>query len=558
MKKKILIIAAIVVCVVAVALFFVFFTPKLTFKRLIQKGFEPETAPTLGALVSTDLKGSISSNTGELVVLVNTNQSNGLRTTTIYNVATGTTIWSGTESNSQSGNGYVEVAYTVGVTDVYLDGETITLAYITKTTTTVRDSKSTVEYGVTVLTENGSKIADLNNVDKTVLRNTSWQTADLICVDNEVYRLSKEGDVDFLFTWSELREAPGSLKKAGEYYVSTEGNAVYVYDDTLTMTASYRVPVYDIYYVPENDYLSDEPNFHVLSNGNVLIQYVVRQDEQTNKYTFMLNDVKYDLHTVLLRAKNGKTKELNLDYIIAYVRNGNDITDAGLNEKIDNLAVGLAIEDKRINMDEGSAELLSLTNRGGIKGVVKSPTQNVNLAWGIYAVAKNRWAVYTNDGRTLILNEKGKEIGEIPNSAYENDSGFVVNKAVYDWDLNQEIDLKTQDATSVIVMNNSVIFHTKDGSVKLYCNGSTQTLVSGSDIDKGYRAFTKLSQGAYMITDNTGSNPRYEVYNENGELLGTIYDSVSTPSVACETVDGMLLLVAQKTDSTEKAYYRVK
>ena len=563
MKKRLLALAAMMLCVVMMLSSCALFTPNLKFKKLIQKDFEPETDPALSSLIKLDVKGNITTDYGyssDLVVLVDTNATNGLKTTTVYNVATNKAIWTATDSDSQSGNGSVKVEYSVAMNDVYVGEETITLVNIIKETTTTNDGDIDNEYDMTIMTETGAEIVALSDIDQNEIENSFWQTADLLCVDGKVYRISEDGSASVAFDWNDLREKPENLQKAGEYYVACEENAVYIYDESLNMTAAYRAPIYSMEDDDEEGFSMD--NFfqaHVLSNGNVLVQYLVRQDAFAKKYTFLMDGEKYNLYSVLVQAKNGKTKDLSLDYLIGYVGVQDDICEMGMSEKIDNLAMAFAIEDQRVNMDETSAKLLSMTNKGRVAGVVKDPVPNAYLAEGFEVVAKNRWEVSTADGRTFLLNEKGEVLGEVSNRSYgnTNEAGFVVNKKVYDWDLNMKIDLTEEDAVSVQMMNNSIIFRNEDAEVKLYINGEIKTLISKDQAKEGKHSFTRLSKGAYMITDRTGTKTKCDIYDDQGTLLATITDVVSMPSVVKTASNGALLLSAQLADSNNVVYYRV-
>ena len=60
-----------------------------------------------------------------------------------------------------------------------------------------------------------------------------------------------------------------------------------------------------------------------------------------------------------------------------------------------------------------------------------------------------------------------------------------------------------------------------------------------------------------MITDTTGTTTKYEIYNENGTLLSTITDKVSSVNVVKTAANGALLLSAYQSDSSKTVYYRV-
>lgn len=563
MKRKLLALAAMMICVAMMLSSCALFTSDMKFKKVVQKDFEPETDPTPTGVTKLDIKGELQDDyhyySDDLIVLIDTNESDGLKTTTVYNVATNETIWTGADSESKSGGKNVEITYSVELESMYIGEETVELAYITKETATVGDGDVDLEYDITVITEAKDEIVTLEDVDEDEIDN-SWQEADLLCIGDKVYRISEDGKASFAFDWNDLREVPNRLEKAGDYYVYYEDREVYIYDANLNMTAAYRAPLYSEEFGSDSmDEFSIDGlcNMSVLSNGNVLVQYVVRQDDYAKKYTFLVEGQKYNLYSVLVQAENGKTKDLSLDYLIGTVVPDYYISVMGLSEKIDNIGVGVPIEDQRINMNGTAAKMLSINNKGKVVGVVQDPIPDAYLGDGFVAVAKNRWEVFTADGRSFLLNEKGDVIGEISGCTGQNNSVLLAGKKVYDWSLNLKVDLADEDAERIEIMQNSVVFHTDKDEVKLFVKGEMKTLISQNQADSGKYAFAKLSDGVYMITDKSGTDPQYKIYNEEGTLLSTITDKVHAPRVIVDASNGALLLVAENTDGSGVVYYRV-
>lgn len=170
-------------------------------------------------------------------------------------------------------------------------------------------------------------------------------------------------------------------------------------------------------------------------------------------------------------------------------------------------------------------------------------------------VAKNRWEFSTIDGRVFMVDEEGVVLGENFNVDDSNADLFVSNKRLYDWDLNLKADLQ-QDATELIfVMDHGVLYETQKGEWKLYYNGTTQTIINESQAKEGKRTFQFLDRGAFMIVDETKTDPKYEIYNSMGALLGTITDNVSIPKRKIAE-NGAILLCAEAEDGSV-VYYRV-
>ncbi len=539
MKKRMLTLATMMLCIAMMLSSCSLFTAKLKFKKVVQEGAAPETQAILTSAAKVDVVGDASSNysSDNLVVFSGYDSSSSSRTTTVYNLEKGQTVWSGTDT--------ADVKYTVDLKNVTVDSKQISILFVYE-----KGTKST--YKVTVLAESGAEITTLNNVNKTTFEENVWVASDILCVQDKIYRVSADGSVNEAGNWSSLKQAPRSLQKAGDYYVDVRSSSypVIIYDSSLNVTATYNVPMYD----------SSISNYSAnpLSNGNVIVQYMVRQDTMAKKYDLLMSGTKYNFYTVLIEAKNGKVKELNLDYVFVGTNNtvyGDALEDMGVSEKIDNLIPAYPIEKKHVNRNYNSAKVLSLTNGGRVAGVLEAPAPDVLLADGVEVIAQNRWRVSTFDGGRLLLDEKGKVIGAFSEPDAIKADFLVKDNKVYDWNLNVKIDLNEKDAENVFVLNHGILFENSDGENLLYTNGNVQTLI---DKDDAGRSLSRLSAGAFMITDMSGSI-KYEIYNDQGTLLTTITDPLNTPYVEKVTPNGVLLICVSVRDNGDSKleYYRV-
>ena len=266
---------------------------------------------------------------------------------------------------------------------------------------------------------------------------------------------------------------------------------------------------------------------------------------------------KYNLYSVLLQAKTGKVKKLQLDYLIEWVEYGTDLEYMGVSEKIENVAIGYAIEDQRINHNVTAAKVLSLTNKGHIAGVLEPPVMGAIFpdTFGFFMVGKNRWEISTVDGRTYMLDETGTVLGENFNVDDSNADVFMSNRRIYDWDLNLKADLQ-RDVTNLYFMEYGVLYQTQKGEAKFYYNDETQTLITESQAKQGKHKLQYLSGGAYMIIDSTSSTPQYKIYNAQGTLVKIITDQVGIPEVVKVAENGAILLRAQ-TKELSMVYYRI-
>ncbi len=563
--KRLLVLTALMLCAVMALSSCSLFTPTIKFKKFVQKDVEVDTARLLSTLSKLDVKGVEAAMddyedgySKDVVVLVDTNQENGLKTTAVYNIATNQIIWRKTDTEKKLVDGSEKVEYSVTLKVLYVNDESVTMAIVEKKTTTTKGKEADVVHDVTLLSENGAEVAVFQDINRSSLESSMWFVADLFCIQYKVYRVTEDGNASFAFAWSDLRQEPSILmEKAGDYYIdyNIEQKSVFIYNTNLELTATYFAPMYG------DDYISDFGevifNASVLSNGNVLIQYTVREDAMAQKYTLLMMGQKYNLYSVLLDAKTGKAEKLQLDYLIGWVEYGTDMEYMGVSEKIENVAVGYLIEDHRINHNETAAQVLSLTNNGRIAGILEAPAMGVmfEYGYGFNMVGKNRWEFSTVDGRTYMINEKGVVIGENFNVDDSNAEIFMSNRRIYDWDLNLKTDLQ-RDVTNLYFMDYGVLYQTQKGETKFYYNGETQTLITESQAKQGKHKLQHLSGGAYMIIDSTSSNPQYKIYNAQGTLLKIITDQVGIPEVVKVAENGAILLRAQAKDYFT-VYYRI-
>lgn len=567
MKKNLFAIAAMMLCMVMLLSSCSLLSGNIQFKKFIDKDYQPDIDASRTTLEKLELGGTVNINEmnarmGNVIILQGKNPTAKHATYTIYNIATNKVIWQGENSVTKFDGGEETVEYTLQKEIVYIDDEAVCLVVVTKQTRTVT-SLSKSECDVTVWAEDGTELVTLKDVDKSKTLNSIWTAADLFSIQEKVYRVSKDGSAEFAFDWISSRKKPSSsFKKAGEYYVDfvyhSEEYSVSIYDSSLNTVIAYIPPVYDI--LTSDSSLFDLPTHtHILSNGNVIVQYVVGQDIMAKKYDFLLLGGKYNLHTVLLEAKTGKIKDLELDYIIQMVMFGAEIEDMGVHKDVENVAIAYPIEDGRINQSGSAAKLLSLKNNGKSAGALEFSIAGVTVQYGITALAHNRWLLNTVNGRSYIVDENGNIVGEDFNVRQRNGDLFLMDNRIYDWNLDVKCDLNDEDIDEIHVMDHSVFFRTKEGAYKLYANGELKTLATEKDGTEGKRWVKYLCSGLYLIMDaSDAAGTKYEIYNDTGVLLSTITGVGSTPEFCAKSNDGVILLCAHaKGSATDMVYYRI-
>ena len=310
MKKKLFTIAAMMLCIVMLLSSCSLLSGNIQFKKFIDKDYQPDIDASRTTVEKLDINGKLLyPATGNIIVLQGLNKTTDRATYTVYNLAANKVIWQGENSFAEIAGGDETVSYTLQLKEVSIEDENVCLTIVTKETRTVTSFAKTV-YDVTVWAEDGTEVVTCKNVDEEKVEDSIWPAADLFSIQEKVYRVSKDGRVEYAFDWSSARQKPTSyLTKAGEYYVDFshfEGeSSVSIYDNSLNTVATYVPPAYDV--LGSDSTLFDlTTHTHILSNGNVIVQYVVGQDIMAKKYDFMLLGGKYNLHTVLLDVKTGK------------------------------------------------------------------------------------------------------------------------------------------------------------------------------------------------------------------------------------------------------------
>lgn len=569
MKKRLLVLTAMMLCVVMALSSCSLFTSTVKFKNFVDKDYTPDVNASRTTVNKVDISGKLNEDAGgdklgNVIVLQGTNKTTKRTTYTVYNVATNKVIWSGENAVNKLADGEETVNYTLQKKTVYLDAavdEVTCLVIVIKEIRTVTSFAKTT-YDITVWAEDGTEIVTLKDVDKNTVLDSIWTAADLFSIQEKVYRLSKEGGAEFAFEWSSARQNPtGYLTKAGDYYVDyTRYNYEYsvsIYDNCLNTVLTYAPPAYDV--IDSEIPLFDLRNSsHILSNGNVIVQYVVGQDIMAKKYDFMLLGGKYNLHTVLLDVKTGKVKELKLDYILEEVMFGAATEDMGVSQEVENVALGYIIEDGRINQSGAAAKLLSVRNDGKIEGALELPMTGTTMENGITAVAHNRWLINTINGRSYIVDENGDVIGEDFDVVQRNGDLFLMDNRIYDWNLDVICDLSKENIEEIYVMDHSVFFKTRAGAYKLFANGELKTIADEDAAADEKRIVKYLCRGAYMVMDaSDAAGTKYEIYNDLGVLLDTIVGG-STPEFFKTTDNGAILLRTRVTSvNPEIKYYHI-
>ena len=352
------------------------------------------------------------------------------------------------------------------------------------------------EDSTTLYDRNYTELAEAKKIITSVT-----QRLDLFVFNGTVYRVSgntttEVGKSAFLPNIADFDETTAG------YYYKTSSSEVYVYDSNLK-------PVSSWVYASDDDMGTSET--FVLANGNVLIQTQRVLSNDAKKYDYevpgYLGTMKIDVVSYIMNPKNGKLREVNLDYVVTSVMI-NDGTE-GINAKIKNIAEIHLIEDKRILNAEEAVKMVSLKDNGKIDGYLFEGLVNFD-PYGEFAwLAKDRFAYESMSGEYYITDQSGKTIATVSSISNYNEIGVVIGGVIYDWSLGNAYDLEENEMEIVRTMANCFILQDDEGTYYRYAMNNPQK-IDGTVYDIYY--------SYYVVNTEDGD---YEVYNNAGTKIGT-------------------------------------
>ena len=295
--------------------------------------------------------------------------------------------------------------------------------------------KESYTYRQTLYTALGEKIlskqvGENENIKVEKICDTADGKGVLCLIDDKVYEI-REDVATYCF---EVGFSDISSEKIG-YYINNRfyrmsGREVYVYDSNFKLMAYYAIPA---------GWSSDSK--HILSNGNVLLQFSKKLDEDERNYDYKLSDTKYELCTVLFDIQTEKAKELDFDCYVSDVQN--KVTDPEFFEKtfvdgaVENLVTLSPIVDKAI--DNLNKRVACFDNKMRLKGYLGAEISNQESV--AEPLGNNRFAVTNKADQKFLIDQKGNVLGEISGATYDATLGlFVKDGKYYDLDLKQVFD----------------------------------------------------------------------------------------------------------------------
>lgn len=501
---------------------------QLKFSKVINKEAFRTEQKAFSSVTKMDVKGEITQS-GAILAVFSSLGDTGLITQTVYNLSKGAVVL--TTSAVEATVGETVQAKTQEIDLMEYRGTE--WFYVTETTVSTNAEEVTTSCTITMYQADGTSVAKATRSNLDILDIEAPVTAcDLIFFDGVCYRIHPEKGIEKAFDFSELREIPQLTHKVDDRYYYMENGTLRIYDEDLNQEVFYWVP----------DYAEEQYIMEILDNGDVFVQYETLCNDQEETYSYVnAEGEKYLMTALLIDCKSGKQKDLKLDFVVAALSCAEMREEAeyrDYDDGIKNLGWIYFIEDRRIDTTLSSATLVSLSNSMKIKGEIDGYVPGKVEA--ITAVGPDRWCVVNSEGQSFLLNKKGKVLGDITNGTIESNLGIVVNKKIYNWDLELLYDLNEQEAVIYWTFDECVLFENTSGEIRLYANGETRTLIGKDDT----KTLELLGDAGFMIMNYGDST--FKLYNLQGKEIfssGSDASYQSGATVAMNSGSEAVLLV---------------
>ncbi len=402
--------------------------------------------------------------------------------------------------------------------------------------------------------------------------------ADYVVYDDVAYTIDEDTGA-----WTKEKDIPeyvaldDYLTYNDEYYYTDDDGILTVYDHDFKVVSTYVAPAYGDESIKDaaelvGEYYGGAP-FKVLNNGDILYQYAVIQDEDEKKYdlSYVVDGVttKANLVSLLISAKKGEAKELDLDYIVFYSMANNMVYSDELeaneniyNQEFENIAYIAPIEDGKVHASEADIDIVLMNNKAKAGKSLKMV--DGQAAAIPFKVSDDLYAVYMLDGGIALINAKGDVLNRLNNYLDQVGKYFIGEDAIYNLSLEKVQDLKDPDV-SYKVFGESIFVTKKTDSktftVELLLNGETTTVYSqdkdskttfGFGVKKSALTGSIEDYGYYYVKNEAGD---YTYYNEKGTALLTTTRYLVPTDCASESVHTLVLVGMPADPLTQKVVY---
>ncbi len=328
----------------------------------------------------------------------------------------------------------------------------------------------------------------------------------------------------------------------GDYAVYEKESSVVYYDESFAPVACYEVPGEAV-----------QHSFHLLSNGNLLVQYMIALAPSEKNYDVMISGLlSCNLYTYLYEPAKDKASELDLDVIVGSVYNkynggideNTDFEDVFTDEVVNVLEYAMLKDGQP---DTVHSYYVTLTNDGkvgdSLNGFIKDQDGLITpLKNGTYAVpTKTGYAILDADGALKTgLITLGTATGY----------GYLQGSKVYSSEMKLAVDLSSYG--NVSKRENAVLYSkTVAGTVEYYIYTKDGERRIEGPKDKTFSVY--LYDNYYTVSYQSKYNLvpsfyyyRTDVYALDGTLLLSYSDTDAQDkyyslSVLAETEDSMIV-----------------
>ncbi len=309
-----------------------------------------------------------------------------------------------------------------------------------------------------------------------------------------------------------------------DYCYVMSDQSIFVYDRTFDYVSSWTLPSY-----------AEPLGKHVLNNGDLLVQYVYELESNVKEYDYYETkngeSIKYDLVTLLIKAKNGSTKDIDLEAIVRAVDTNYELYDEEddnnrFNDAFDNIAYIYPIVNQKVDISDAAEDVVLISDSGKLRKSLKLVDGQTamlpqKLDGHVYLLEMLHGGIALVDLNGTVLQTVNAGASPLIVGQY-----IVLKKAIYDFNLDVIYSLTDNDAMVVGVVDETVFVQagTEDAyTVYAFCDGEQKTVYT-YDVkseENGVFQFVEDGQGnavGYVILNAAGD---YTYYNAKGEALIT-------------------------------------
>lgn len=332
-------------------------------------------------------------------------------------------------------------------------------------------------------------------------------------------------------------------------YYSFSAGQLFVFNIKYDLVAYYAIPAG-----------CSSEGFGVLSNGNVVIQYMRELPFDASEYDIFEDGTKYNLTTIIFNISDSSTKEIEFNWFIEDVYNfatESDMEDVFAEGSIDNVIFMYPIVDKAVDTNNEvfancNSEMEVLNYLGG---------EIQNQAGIVYPIAKNRFVAYNKGRQSFLLNENKEVIGEITGLYFDDEFNlFVKGSKYYDLDLKFVFDSAEIKCTEIYSgVDYSLYRETKKEGPRYVATyyvlrGATMKKLDLPETASNFKYYERYFQYNYSVTDSAGVKSYTTYCNINGDVIFTVETTASSGYTHTISICGDVFILELKKSSSGGSY----